>query len=476
MKRTYKILLALLLTANFAVAQSIKPASYSLQQSIETALANNQQVKQNELEVQRARINLNQVKANILPNLSANVNHGANQGRSIDPFTNAYANQNINYANYSLNGGITLFSGLITRNLIKQNSLAWQASKMDEQQAKDNLTLNVMLTYFQILNNEDQFNQAQLQAEVTRKQLERLTLLNKQGSIAPSQLSDLKGQLGNDELALINSKNGLDASRIALAQLMNVDYNRDFKVERLSPDGKLQRLESSPEQIYELAMEQLAQVKAAIFRKESAKKAIQIARGSLYPQLSLNSNLFSNYSSAARTSRMLSATDVPTTDYVESNGSRLPVITQQRSFENSTIAYNNQIRNNYSTSVGIGIRIPLLNSLRVRNQISQAKIELKGAELAEETTMLQLKQAVDLAWFNMTSADERLQVSAMQVDSFKESFKAAEVRFNAGVSTVVDYMIAKNNLDRANINLINARYEFVLRARIIDYYRGKLTL
>ena len=100
---------------------------------------------------------------------------------------------------------------------------------------------------------------------------------------------------------------------------------------------------------------------------------------------------------------------------------------------------------------------------------------MKGAELAEETTKLQLKQAVDLAWFNMTSANERLEVSARQVDSFKESFKAAEVRFNAGVSTVIDYMIAKNNLDRANINLINARYELVLRTKIIDYYSGKLS-
>ena len=469
-----RIFLTLILIANTAFAQ--QPTSYTLQQSIELALANNLQVKQNELQVQSAEINLRQAKSNLLPDLSANINHGSNQGRSIDPFTNSYSNRNLDYANYAVNGGITLFSGLVLRNLLKQNALAYQASKMEQQQAKDDLTLKVVFAYFQILNNEEQLNQAQLQAEVSRKQVERANLLSQQGVIAAAQLAELSGQLAGDELSVIDNRNRSHASRIALAQLMNVEYNREFKIERLSSEAEPNLTDLDPQKIYTMAVTELALIKGTILRKESAKKAVSTARGSLYPQISLNSTLFSNYSSAAKTSRLLSAQDMPTNDYVEVNGAKFPVMAQQRSFADTKIDYNNQIKNNYSSSVSIGLRIPLLNSFRTRNQIAQAKIELTSAELAEESTKLQVKQAVDLAWFNMNAATERLKAFSKQVSAFRDAFRAAEVRFNAGVGTVIDYTIAKNRLDQANLNLINARYDWLLRTKILDYYKGELIL
>jgi outer membrane protein len=124
----------------------------------------------------------------------------------------------------------------------------------------------------------------------------------------------------------------------------------------------------------------------------------------------------------------------------------------------------------------LGLSIPIFNTTRTRNRVALAKIQLSSAQLSEETTKLQLKQAVDLAWFNKIAADERLQVLNQQVAAFKASFHSAEIRFNAGAGTVVDYTIAKNNLDRAAINLINARYDSLLRAKILDYYQGRLSI
>lgn len=466
----------LICLSSAGIAQQQGQNTYSLKQSIEIALANNLQVKQSEFQSLSAGVALRQAKSNLFPDVSANINHGLNQGRSIDPFTNGYVNENVNYANYALNGGITLFSGLILRNQIKQSSYEYQASIMEQQQAKDNLTLRIIITYFQILNNEDQVNQALLQNEVTRKQIDRLQILDKEGAIAPSQLSDLKGQLANDELSLINSRNSLNSSKIALAELMNVAYTREFKVERMQGDEFSAKTADSPEDIYTLALEQLATIKGAALRRKSAAQGIKVAKGLSSPQLSLNSNLFSNYSSAATGSRLISTQNLPTGDYVELNGSKLPVVAQQHVFEQAKIAYNNQLRNNYSSSYNLSLRIPIFNSDRTRNRVALAKIELNNVELVEETIKLQLKQAVDLAWFNKTAASDRLQALNKQVVAFKESFKSAEIRFNAGVGTAVDYTIAKNNLDRASINLINAKYDWLLRDKILDYYKGQLSL
>ncbi len=464
----------LLLSGFYVHAQQVSQPTYTLQQCIEIAIANNLEVKRSELQVQTASVNLSQAKSNLLPDLSANVNHGTNQGRSIDPFTNSYVNQNVNYANYSLNSGIVLFNGLILKNLIKQNALIYEAEKMEQQQAKDDITLNVLFTYFQTLSNEDQLNQARLQADVSRKQIERSDILNKAGAISPSQLSDLKGQLGNDELAVINSSNALTASKISLSQLMNVPFTSDFTIEKLKPDAIPLSPALGREQIYATALQQLAIVKGASLRKKSAQTAIKVASGDRYPQLSLSNNFFSNYSSAATTSKLIGTQDQQTNDYIELNGSKLPVFSQTRSFENSRIGYTDQIKNNYSSSFNLGVRIPVFNSLRTRNQVRLAKIELKNADLAEETIMQQLKQAVDLAWFNMSTAKDRLQVLDRQVTAFRESFKAADVRFTAGSGTVIDYTIAKNNLDRSVINLINAQYDAIIRSKVLDYYQGKL--
>jgi outer membrane protein len=122
----------------------------------------------------------------------------------------------------------------------------------------------------------------------------------------------------------------------------------------------------------------------------------------------------------------------------------------------------------------VNLRLPLFNAFRTRNQVNLAKIELRDADLAEETVKQQLKQAVDLAWLNMTASKERLQILERQVAAFKQSFQAANVRFIAGVGTVVDYTIAKNNLDRAEVNLINAHYDVIIRSKVLDYYQGNL--
>lgn len=476
MKSILPTLLIMICLATGVFAQGNSHNSYSLKQVLELALANNAQLRQSEFQSLNAGIALRQTRSTLLPDVFASINHGLNQGRSIDPFTNGYVNENINYANYALSGGMTLFSGLILRNQIKKSAYDYEASKMELHREQDNLTLRIIITYFQLLNNEDQVVQARLQTEVTGKQIDRLKILDKEGAIAPAQLSDLKGQLANDELSLINSRNNLVSSKIALAELMNVVLTNDFQVERVSENSLVRAAMDTPESIYSLALEQLATIKGVALRTKSAAQGIKVARGQSSPQLGFNSSLFSNYSSAAMGSRLIGTQVSATGDYVELNGSKLSVMAPQGIYERSGITYNSQLRNNYSTSYNFSLRIPIFNSDRTRNRIALAKLELKNAEFIEETTKVQLRQAIDRAWFDKLAAEDRLVALNKQVTAFKQSFNSAEVRFNAGAGTVIDYTIAKNNLDTANIKLINAKYDLLLKVKILDYYKGRLVI
>ena len=348
---------------------------YTLQQCLDTALAKNIGVKQTGLQAEAAAVNLKQARANLLPDLNANFNHGINQGRSIDPFTNTYVNQSVNYASYGLSSGVVLFNGFNLQNSVKQNAYAYDASRMEWQQARDNLTLNVILAYLSILNNEDQVSAATKQKELSNTQLERLEILDKQGAISPSMVSDVKGQLMNDELNILNLRNQLETSKLALAQLMNVPYSSSLSVERINAEEFLTHYAQSSSDVFQNALQQFSLVKSVELRKKSAEYGLKAAKGLLYPSLILGSNMQTNYSSIAANAT-------------------------------GKIPYRDQLDNNIFYTLNVGLRIPIFNSFRAKNNIKLADIAVRNSELVEEGTKVQLRQQIEQARRDVESGQQ----------------------------------------------------------------------
>jgi outer membrane protein len=434
MYRVFIFLFSIVFTSLISHAQT-----YTLQQCIDSALANNIPVKQKYLTTQSAEVDWRQSKTNLLPSLEADIYHYKNQGRSIDPSSNGYVNQSLNSANYILSSGVTVFNGGSLHNNIKQSATNYEASKMEWQQSKDNLVLEVMADYLMVLNNEDLLLSATKQADVTQKQLERSQVLDKQGAIKPSEVFDLKGQLMNDQLAIVSARNALETAKVNLSVLMNQAYDSSMKLERIDITEFLTAYNKTSKEVYTSALQQFSAIKAVELRTKAYEYGAKSARGALYPTLSLGGGVGSNYSSIAQNA-------------------------------SGKISYDTQLLNNISSSIGVIVSIPIFNRLKARNLVKQADITYKNSMLTEENTKLQLHQQVDQAYLNMTNAYERYKVLLEQVNAYEESFKAAEVRFNAGVGTSIDYLTAKDKLDRANINLISSRYEFVLRKKILDFY------
>ena len=446
----------------------------TLQQCVETALANNLDVFQSQLQVESAKIDKDQAKLNLLPNLNGSAGQTWSQGRSIDPYSNQPVTQNVSSSNYGLNSGVILFNGLSLQNAIKQYSLAYDASKMDWQQAKDNLTLSVILGYLQVLSTEDQLTQSRNQATLSGSQVERLQLMNQQGAIRPSDLSDLQGQYANDKLTIVNTQNAVETAKINLCQLMNIPYSSDMELERIDLATFAVKYESTRDQIYQTALQELALVKSVDLKEQSAAKAVKVARGQLWPTLSFGGGISTAYSSVAQQNQYVNTTYEPTSDSAIGNGMKLPVYRFQDNFGPYTkIPYKDQINNNVYTSYGFNLSVPIFNSLLQRNRVKQAKINLRNSQFVSKTTRTQLGTSIDRAYANMVSAADRYKVLLEQVTAYDESFRAAEVRFNNGVGTSVDYLIAKNNLDRANIDVITTKYDYVLRTKILDFYQAK---
>ena len=472
MKKFFVCAVAVFIHAEIISAQS--NSSLSLQQCIETAIKNNPDVKQSDFQSQIEHVNANQAKSNLLPFISAYGEHGIQQGRSIDPYTNGYINEQVNYATYGLNGSLLLFGGLGNLNSIQQTNLADEASKMELQEAKDNLTVNVIISYLQVLTAKDLLESATNQWETAKKQVDRLEELNIHGAIVPSQLYDLKGELGNDQLAMINTQNALDAAKVNLAQFMNLPYDKNLELQPLAAEDYSTIYSAAPDNIYAAALQHLGVAKAADLRMASAEKGVATARSAYYPSLSLNGGVNTNYSNVAQQNIFQGTEDVPNGDYVVINNEQVPVISPQQNFVSEKIPYSDQVNNNVNSFISLGLQIPILNGLQTRHCVEIAKINKEQAIVTADATKIRLRQEVEQSYFNMTSAFNRYKTLVDQVAAYSESFRETEVRFNTGAVNSVDYLVSKTNMDRANLSLIVARYDYVLRTKILDYYQGIL--
>jgi outer membrane protein len=444
--RYFKFLLFTLTVLAPALAHSQAADSIlTLQQCINIAVRNNLDIKKSGLQLEIAEVNKTQAKENLLPSINGQIDHGINNGRSINPYTNTYVNQSLKFANYNANADLTLFNGLQNLNRIKQTALAFKAGEMELQQAKDLVTINTIIAYLQVLDNTELLSQVQNQVKVSKQQLDRLEVLEKQGANKqPGEYYDLKGTYADNQVNYVNAKATLQTSKLNLLQILNVPYKPNIRFEKVA-DVDIAQQSITSDEVYTMALNQLAYVKAATLRRQSAEKGVAAAKGAFYPTLSFFSGLNTNYSSAAQ-------------------------------LNNQSIQYWDQFKNNYNTQVGFSLKIPILNYFQSRNKVALAKIDLQSFKYVEENTRIQLRQNVEQAYLNMTNAYERYATVQEQVKAYAESFRIAEIRFNAGVLTSVDFVLAKNYLDRANLNLINARYDCYIYNKILDYYQGRLAL
>lgn len=447
---------------------------FTLQQCVETAFRNNADVKQAELLAETARLNYNQSRANRLPDLNAGISHTAYNGRSINPYTNTYINEQNNAASYQLSSNVVLWNGCSLHNYVKQNQLNYEAGKMDAQYAKDKITISIILNYLYVLSTQEQLNIAVSQVEATRKKVEVLSVKNDQGAISPADLYDMKGQLANDELTVVNTKNSLEEAKLTLARLMNVPYSESMKLIPVTADSTmLQPYDATINMVYENALSHLSLVKSADLKVAGAARNIKAIKGQMLPTLYLSGGIYTNYSGTANTQEFIGTSDIETQDYVIVNNIKNPVYSTQATYNAVPIKYGSQLENNFNSAVSLGLQIPLLNGLQIRNKLNQARVAEKQLATEAQNTKDLLRNAIEQDFVNMNSDYAAYKILLAQVEDFRKSYHAAEVRFEQGAISTVDFVIAKNNLDRVMTNLVSIRYNYLLRTKLLDFYQDK---
>jgi outer membrane protein len=468
MKRYLLLLTFCALNTSYIYAQTKK---WTLQECIQYAMQNNLQIKQRQLTQESASITLKQSKAERLPNLGASVAHNYNIGRSIDPFTNQVVeNQLVRSNNFGLNGSWNLFSGFQVKETIERNQLQMQVNELDLQTTQNDIALQVASAYLQILLNAELIKSAEVQLNSTDLQIERTERLVSAGILPELNVLELRGQRANEELTKINAENAYERSKLQLLLLLQLTDLNNFDVAtiELNVNGEA-AIQDSPEKIYATAESTLPQIKAAQERISVSEKNIRIARAGVYPTLSLGAGVFTNYSSLATRVRNVNFTE----QRVFTNDPNIFIVTAQPRAELESFPFFPQLENNLRYGVQFSLSIPIYSNLRIKSNIATNTIQREQVKIQSEQIRNQLRQEVLNAYFDAQAAAKSYNAGVLQVQALRASFDAAEKRYNAGAMNILDYNLSKNNLQRAEINLIRAKYEYVFRQKVLDFYQGK---
>ncbi|RZL45626.1 MAG: TolC family protein [Pedobacter sp.] len=444
----------------------------TIQQAVEKTLANNLQIKQAQFSAAISDENLTQSKNSLLPTLNGNTNVNKNFGRSIDPSTNQYISQQFTSASGSVSAGADLFQGFQKINQIKQNRLLLDADKTNVEKIKNDLILQVVTAYMQILFNRDLVKASTQQLEVAKQTLNREQIFFDAGSKTLADVSQAKSLVATSELDVTNAQNNLSISYLTLNQLMELpsEYRFDVQAPLLAENAATKNAYDISE-IYNNALNTFPDIKLASLRTAAASKAVDIARGAYSPRLSLSAGLGSNYSSGRQ--ELISTTPNGTREIGRTALTNESVVVPNFSTIFANQKFMDQIQDNFNQSVGLNLSIPIFNGYAVRSNVRRAKLTYQNTQVQEQLTKNNLSKVISQAVIDLRAAESRFRSTTNAFNAQKDAFYAVEQRYEQGLVNSLDYSTSQTNRNKAEIDVIQARYDLIFRAKVIDYYLGK---
>lgn len=472
MKNKLYIFVALILSATL---QAGAQTNWTLEDCINHALKNNISVQQSQAQLSTATNNLLQSKLSLLPSINANASNNYNFGRSIDPFTNTFAVQQIRSNNFSISGNVTLFSGLQNQNTIKQNDATLKAAKQDLEATRNTIALNIAAAFLQVVLNEEIVEVSRVQMQTTQQQLDRAQKLVDAGRQPINTVLDLKAQLSSENLTLVNAQNQLELSYLNLWQLMMYQPAAGDKVVKPTITQDFENLPVySPQTIYENFSQTAPEIRAAQYRVNSSLYAHKVALGGRSPRISLSGSISSVYSESFKSYG--GYTTIGTRElYTDLNGN--PVIAPYTIPTSASVTpFGQQLNDNLGKFVGFSMSIPIFNGWQVNNSISNAKNSIQIAYLNKKQAENTVYRDVTTAVTQYEAAKAKYTSSKENIEAQQKSYEFANARNEAGLMNFAEFALIKNNLARAETNMVQAKYELLFRIKTIEFYNtGKIT-
>ena len=459
----------IMLTHGYLSAQK----TWTLKECIDSGIANNLNLRQSENAIELNRINYKQSRNNLLPAINGNISEGANIGRTYDTYNNSYQSGTVWSTTANIGFSQNLFSGLQYLNAIKQNELIYLSSKSELEDAKFNLTISIVNAFLQVLYTRESIRIAENQVSADSVQLQTTSDLQYVGKKTESDMLQIKSQLTSDKYALVNATSQWKITKVNLQQLMNLSVTETFDIDynaAVSPELK------KPDDIGTIYAQSLSFqpiIESYSLKKLSADYALRAARGGYYPQLMLKGSLATNYSSSAKQYTTTTNSTLENIGYLQSNPSEIVVgnVPQQTTRVND-YHFGNQLGDNLNGSFSLGLTIPILNYLQVRNNVRKQEVNVKNAELSAELTKINLRKTIEQVYANAENSAAQYISASEEVDANKAAYDISVIKYKEGKMIASELIVQKNAYIKALSDYLQAKYALLFNCKILDFYRG----
>lgn len=417
--------------------------TWSLRRCIDYAIEHNIDIRQAANTAEQSAIEVNTAKWARLPNLNGSANQSWNWGRTqtavpdetTGDYSTVYVNTASNGTNMQLSTSIPLFTGLELPHQYSLAKLNLKAATADLQKAKDDISINIASAYLQVLFNQELHDVALGQVELSLQQCQRIEGLAGVGKASSAEVADARARVAQDRMTAVQTENDYRLSLLTLSQLIELDSPEGFMLE--SPSTAITPSPvTPPDDIYQTALTSKASIQAAQYRLEGSKHSVRIAQSGFYPQLNLNGSLGTSYYS-----------------------------TINRTFRQ-------QMGDNFSKYLGLSLSVPLFNRLATRNRVRTARLQQENYALQLENAKKTLYKEIQQAWYNATAAESKYASSHAATLASEESFRLMTQKYENGKANAVEFNEAKQNLMKSQSDELQAKYEYLFRTKILDFYKG----
>lgn len=436
MKKQYITFVTIaVLSAGSAMAQK----QWNLKQCIEYAIEHNLTIKQQEAAKDESAVDLNTAKWSRLPDLNGSASHSFNFGRSLQ-MDNTYQQLNTQNTGLNLSTSIPLFTGMQIPNQIALSKLNLKAAVEDLNKAKEDISIQVTSAYLQVLFNEELAKVAHEQVALSEEILKQKTAFFKVGKASEAELYEAKSRAAQDQLSAVQADNEYRLALLDLSQLLELPTPEGFGIVSPSIDeDKDFSILTSPADIYSEALLIKPSIKAAQYRVEGAQKSIRIAQSGYYPQLSLGAGIATSYYNVSG----------------RENGN-----------------FGSQLRDNFSQYIGLSLNIPIFNRFSTRNQVRKARIQQTTLNWQLEDAKKALYKEIQQAYYNAVNAESKFESSRTADEAAKASFNLMKEKYANGKATSTEFNEARTNWLKAVSDRIQAKYDYLFRTKILDFYKG----
>lgn len=448
---------------------------WNLRRCIEYARTNNISVKQQDIQARLTALQYKQSKEALYPTSSLNSNVAYSSGRNQNPVTYGLITQGYLSSGFTLQAAAVLFNWGSQRNNMSGNFLQTKAAFADVAKLQDDISLNIASAYLQALLAIEQAKVSMIQVQQSKAQLENTRKQVAAGSLPELNALQMEAQLANDSSTLVTAQGNVRSAMLLIKSYLSLDAGAPFEIETPNIESiPLDDLASlQPESVYALALQNLPQQKANIFRIEAAQKFVSAAHGAMYPTFSLFGSLGTGYNN--QTLQITGATPVTVpvgSVTVGSTSYSVFPLEPVNSYTYGKTPFFPQLSQNFRQTIGLSMSMPITNSGTLRTAYERNKLNLRNLELQQALDDQSLKQDIYKAYNDVITSLEKFNAATKTVSTNQQAFDFATKRYNIGLLNTIDLLTTQNNLFSAKIQSLQAQYDYVFKMKVLEFYKG----